>query len=172
MKCLSSRTGTIIFFMSYGRRGFSGITASNSGVGAVRGVVGGPERSGGTIIVRNERKELAHLLQGQLFRRKVKMTDARHPAVNLSAAQAFRIYFFARDLLDYLRPGDEHIAGLFRHENEVSDSRGIDCSTGAGPHDNRNLRDHAGGPDIAVEDPRRSPPSSRRLPEFGPHLSR
>src|SRR5258708_25392177 len=40
---------------------------------------------------------------------------------------------------------------VLHHEDEVGHGRRIDVAAGAGSHDHRDLRDHAGGDDIAAE---------------------
>ena len=51
-------------------------------------------------------------------------------------------------------PGDEHVARPLDHHREVGDGRRIDGSTGARPHDGRELRDDAGSERVAQEDVR------------------
>src|SRR5690348_3620708 len=48
--------------------------------------------------------------------------------------------------------GNEHVAGAAHHEYEVSHSRRIDVTAGARAHNDADLRDHARGYDIALED--------------------
>jgi hypothetical protein len=56
------------------------------------------------------------------------------------------------DRLDDVRAGDEHLAGLVDHDDEVGQRGGVDVPTGRGAHDERDLRDDAGGLDVVVED--------------------
>ena len=44
-----------------------------------------------------------------------------------------------------VRPGDEHVARPLDHDHEVGDRRRVDRAAGARPHDDGDLRDHAGG---------------------------
>ena len=48
-------------------------------------------------------------------------------------------------------PGDEHVARVAHHEDEVGHRRRIDVAAGARPHDDGNLRDDAGRQHVALE---------------------
>src|SRR5690348_17918225 len=48
--------------------------------------------------------------------------------------------------------GDEHVGGVADHEDEVGHGRRIDVATGAGPHDDGDLRHDAGRDDVSLED--------------------
>ena len=53
--------------------------------------------------------------------------------------------------LHHVRPGDEHVARVAHHEDEIGHGRRIDVAAGARPHDHRDLRNDARGDDIALE---------------------
>ena len=53
---------------------------------------------------------------------------------------------------DHLRAGNEHVAEVLDHEDEVRDRGRVDGATGAWSGDHRDLRHHAGGLDVPVED--------------------
>ena len=53
--------------------------------------------------------------------------------------------------LHHVGAGDEHVARVAHHEDEIGHRRRIDVAAGARPHDHRNLRDDARGDDVAVE---------------------
>jgi hypothetical protein len=72
--------------------------------------------------------------------------------VGHGAAQVFEVDLFAGDRLDHLGTGDEHVAGVFDHENKIGHGRRIDRAAGRGAHDGRNLGNHAGGHRVAVKD--------------------
>ena len=55
--------------------------------------------------------------------------------------------------LDDVRAGDEHVARVLGHEDEVGDGRRVDGAAGARPHDGRDLRHHARSRDVVGEDP-------------------
>jgi hypothetical protein len=53
---------------------------------------------------------------------------------------------------NYQRSGNEHLAGISHHQDEVGQGRGINRAAGAGAHDHRNLRDHSGSNGIPEKD--------------------
>ena len=53
--------------------------------------------------------------------------------------------------LHHVGAGDEHVAGVLHHEDEVGHRRRIDVAAGAGAHDDGDLRDHARGEHVAAE---------------------
>ena len=67
------------------------------------------------------------------------------------AAEFFRGDDLVGDGLHHVGAGDEHVAGVLHHEDEVGHRRRIDVAAGAGPHDHGDLRDHAGGDHVAAE---------------------
>ena len=81
--------------------------------------------------------------------------EVRHAAdgvVGLRAAQTFLGDVLMRDGLDDVGAGDEHVAGVLHHEDEVGERGRVDRSAGAGAHDGGDLRDHAAGQGVAEED--------------------
>jgi len=58
----------------------------------------------------------------------------------------------AGDGLDDARAGDEHLGGLVDHDDEVGEGGGVDVAAGRRAHDQRDLRDDAGGEGVAAED--------------------
>ena len=54
--------------------------------------------------------------------------------------------------LHHVGAGDEHVAGVAHHEDEVGHGRRIDVAAGARAHDHGNLRNDARGDDISLED--------------------
>ncbi len=57
-----------------------------------------------------------------------------------------------RDGLDDVGAGDEHVARLLHHQDEVGDGGRIDGAAGARSHDRGDLRDHARGQRVAKKD--------------------
>mmetsp|Transcript_5902 Transcript_5902/g.14528 ORF Transcript_5902/g.14528 Transcript_5902/m.14528 type:complete len:493 (-) Transcript_5902:134-1612(-) len=53
--------------------------------------------------------------------------------------------------LHHLGAGDEHVAAVLHHEDEVGHGRRIHRTAGAGPHDQADLRDDAGGQHVLLE---------------------
>ena len=72
--------------------------------------------------------------------------------VGVRAAQFLHRDVLAGDGLDDVGAGDEHLAGLVDHHDEVGQRGGVDVAAGGGAHDQRDLRDDAGGQDVVVED--------------------
>ncbi len=66
-------------------------------------------------------------------------------------AQLFRRDRFVGDRLHHIRSGHEHIGGVLHHEDKVSNGRRVHGAAGAGTHDQRNLRHHAGGQHVALK---------------------
>ena len=56
------------------------------------------------------------------------------------------------DGLDDVGAGDVHVADLIDHDRHVGERGGVDRTAGRGPHDQRDLRDDAGGGDVEAED--------------------
>ena len=70
------------------------------------------------------------------------MGYARDLIVGHGAAELIFSDVFVSHGLDDVGAGDEHVRRLIYHEDEVSDGRGIDRTTGARAHDGRDLRHH------------------------------
>ena len=71
--------------------------------------------------------------------------------VHRRTAEGLGGHVLAGDSLHDLRAGDEHIAGVLGHHDEVGEGRGIDCAAGTGTEDGGDLRHHAGSEDVALE---------------------
>ena len=67
------------------------------------------------------------------------------------AAEFFGGDHLVGDGLHHVGAGDEHVAGVLHHEDEVGHRGRIDVAAGAGAHDDGDLRDHARGNDVAAE---------------------
>ena len=67
------------------------------------------------------------------------------------AAEFFGGDHLVGDGLHHVGAGDEHVAGVLHHEDEVGHGGRIDVAAGAGAHDDGDLRDHARGNDVAAE---------------------
>ena len=72
--------------------------------------------------------------------------------VGAGAAEVLHRDVLAGDGLDHVGAGDEHVGGAVDHDREVGDRGGVDVPAGAGAHDQRDLRDDAGGVHVAAED--------------------
>ena len=67
------------------------------------------------------------------------------------SAQFLGRHHLVRHGLDHIRPGHEHVGAVLHHEDEIRHGRGVNRTTGAGPHDQADLRHHARGQDVALE---------------------
>ncbi len=67
------------------------------------------------------------------------------------AAEFFRGDDLVGDGLHHVGAGDEHVAGVLHHEDEVGHRGRIDVAAGARAHDDGDLRDHARGHHVAAE---------------------
>jgi hypothetical protein len=77
--------------------------------------------------------------------------------VGARAAEFLEGDVLAGDGLDHVRAGDEHVRGLVDHDDEVGQRGGVDRAAGGRAHDQRDLRDDAGGVHVAEEDLREGP---------------
>ena len=80
------------------------------------------------------------------------MRGPRLGHVGVRAAQLLHGDVLAGDGLDDVGSGDEHLAGLVDHDDEVGQRGGVDVPARGGAHDQRDLRDDAGGQDVVAED--------------------
>ena len=80
------------------------------------------------------------------------MAHAADGVVGHGAAQLFLGDVLVGDGLDDVGAGDEHVAGVVHHEDEVGDGGRVDGAAGAGSHDGGDLRHHAAGQRVAQED--------------------
>ena len=72
--------------------------------------------------------------------------------VRARAAQLLEGDLLAGDGLHDVRAGDEHLAGLVDHDDEVGERGGVDVPAGGRAHHQGDLRDDAGGVHVALED--------------------
>ena len=80
------------------------------------------------------------------------MGDSGLAVVRAGTAQLFESHVFAGHRFDHIGAGDEHVRRLIHHDGEIGDSGGVDRAASAGAHDQRDLRNHPAGTDIAHED--------------------
>ncbi len=80
------------------------------------------------------------------------MGDTAADVVDLGAAELVEADLLTGRHPDHLRPGDEHVAEVLDHEDEVRDRRRVDGAPGTGPGDHRDLRHDARRLDIPKED--------------------
>ena len=111
-----------------------------------------------------EGRRQVHVVAGQVGQQRLDVVDgvllvgaevvrvARGGVVHPGAAQVLHADVLAGDGLDDVRAGDEHLRGAVDHHHEVGQRGGVDVAAGRRAHDQRDLRDDAGGLHVAVED--------------------
>ena len=104
------------------------------------------------VVAGQEGQEVANLLDAVVLVLSCEMSHAAAAVVGHSAAQSLRGDFLSGDGLDDRRAGDEHLAGVLHHVDEVRDSRAVYSTACAGSHDDGNLGDNAGSCRVAEED--------------------
>ncbi len=109
-------------------------------------------RCSGLVVARQVGQQILDVVQGVLLAVGDVVRDTRLDHVGVGAAEVLHRDVLAGDGLDDVGAGDEHLAGLVDHHDEVGESGGVDVTTGRGAHDQRDLRDDTGGLHIAVED--------------------
>ena len=80
------------------------------------------------------------------------VSDTTLGGVYASTTELLLRHILARDGLDDLRPGEEHVAGALAHDVEVRQCGRVDSTPSAGTEDSGDLRDDTRGQDIVLED--------------------
>ena len=78
--------------------------------------------------------------------------DATLDVVDFRATELVEAHLLAGRHPDHFGAGDEHVAEVLDHEDEIRDRRRVDGAAGARAGDHRELGDDAGRLDVAVED--------------------
>ena len=78
--------------------------------------------------------------------------DARPGVVRVRAAEFLHPDVLAGDRLDDIGAGDEHLARLVDHDDEVGEGGGVHRAAGGRAHDDRDLRDDSGCAGVQAED--------------------
>ena len=97
-------------------------------------------------------QDLAREVDAILLVGRLVVRDAGFDAVRGGAAELLEGHVLPGHGLDHVGAGNEHVAGALDHEGEVGDRGGVDRPARARAHDQRHLRDDAGGHHVAVED--------------------
>ncbi len=106
----------------------------------------------GVVVGRQIAQQVADVVERILLAGGDVVRQTRLGHVGVRAAEFLHRHLLAGDRLDDVRPGDEHLAGLVDHDDEVGERGGVDVAARRGAHDQRDLRDDAGGLDVVVED--------------------
>ncbi len=119
---------------------------------AARIVFRRPERRLLAVVEGQEIVEAADLLQRDDVVLEGAVGDAGFVRVDLGAAELLGRHVLVRHRLHHVGTGDEHVGGVAHHEDEVGHGRRVDVAAGAGAHDDADLRHHARGEHVALED--------------------
>src|SRR3954447_8887002 len=155
----SSTTRRTTSFMSYGFAGSSGISEASSASSRPAGSVGSAYGGGATlfcgredVVLRQEREQVARVLERGLLVRRDELRNARLGRVRRRAAELLEADLLAGDRLHHVGAGDEHVRAALDHQHEVGDRGRVDGAAGARAHHEADLRDHARALDVAPED--------------------
>ena len=116
------------------------------------GSVDGAARRIIAVVLRQVTEQLADHAQAFAVVGRDEVADAADRVVGHRSAQALFGDVFVGDGLDHVRAGDEHVAGVLHHEDEIGDGGRIDGAAGAGAHDGGDLRHDAAGQGVAQKD--------------------
>ena len=113
---------------------------------------GGVARRVGVVVARQVGQQLADVVEGVLLAGGDVVRRARLGHVGVGAAEFLHRDVLTGDGLDDVGAGDEHLAGLVDHDDEVGQRGGVHVPARCGAHDQRDLRDDARGEDVVAED--------------------
>ena len=105
------------------------------------------------VVRREERQQVAHVVEARLLVGRDERGHARLGGVAHGAAELFERHVLAGHRLHHVGAGDEHVRGALHHEDEVGHGGRVDGAAGAGPEDHADLGDDARRGHVAVEDP-------------------
>ena len=148
----SSTTRRTTSLMSYGLFGLSGTIESSSASSRSRGSLGARERRLVGVVLRQERDEIARVLEARLLVRGGELRDARLRRVRRRAAELLERDLLAGHRLHDVGAGDEHVRRALDHEDEVGDRGRVDGAAGARSHHERDLRHDTRGLHVPPED--------------------
>ena len=148
----SSTTWRMTSLMSYGFVGSSGIRVSSSGDLAVARVGRLRERRPVEVVLRQEREQVARVLEARLLVGRGEVRDARLRRVGGRAAELLERHLLAGHRLHHVGAGDEHVRRALDHEDEVGDRGRVDGAARARPHHERDLRHDARRLHVPPED--------------------
>ena len=127
-------------------------SSSGSGAPAAAGRQRWADRRVVQVVGRQVGQQLAGEVQAVVLVLGLVVGDPGLDVVRVRAPEVLEGDLLPGHRLDDVRPGDEHVRGSLDHEREVSDRGGVDRAARTRPHDQGDLRDHAGGDHVAVED--------------------
>ncbi len=126
-----------------GKVGGIGNERIESRVLAIGGIIASPSGRIVAVVRRQIAEQLANHAQAFGVVMRQEMRHAAGGVVRSRAAERFLGDILVGHGLDHVRSGDEHVAGVLHHEDEVGEGGGINRTAGARAHDGGDLRDHA-----------------------------
>src|SRR6266849_2008958 len=121
-------------------------------VAPVGGVLGGNHGRVVQVVGGHEGEQLAHRGERLGLVGALEVRDAAPRVVRVGAAQLLLRHLLVRHGADHVGTGDEHVAGVLHHEDEVGHGGGVDRAAGPRTHDAGDLRDDARGEHVAEKD--------------------
>src|ERR1700756_5003303 len=118
-------------------------------IATVNGIGGGAARRVVDIIGGKKTQQFANHGEAIGVVRRDEVRYAARGVVRHGAAEFLLGDFFMGDGFDDVGPGDKHVGGVARHENEIGDGGGIDGTARAGAHDGADLWNDAAGQRVA-----------------------
>ena len=118
----------------------------------IRVIAGINNRSILHVVAGQEGQEVTNLLYAVVLVLCGKVSHTAAAVMGHGAAQSLCGDFLSRDGLDNRRAGDEHLAGVLHHVDEVRDGRAVHSAACAGSHDDGNLGNDTGSSGVAEED--------------------
>ena len=103
------------------------------------------------VVLRQEREQVARVLEAVVLVVEGEVRDAGLRVVADRAAELLELDLLARDRPDHVGTRDEHVRRLLDHQDEVGHRGRVDRAARARPHHQADLRDHAGALDVAHE---------------------
>ena len=122
-----------------------------AGLDTIPWIVGGPLGNAAAVVFRQQVKEIAHCEQRFDIILECIIGHARFGRMRHRTSQFFLRDDFVGDGLHNIGAGNEHVARILHHEDEVCHRWRIDGTTCARPHDHADLRHHTTGQHIALE---------------------
>ena len=122
------------------------------------------ERRRVEVVLRQEREEIARVVEAGLLVGRDEVCDAAARRVRRRASQLLERHLLARHRLHDVGPGDEHVRRALDHEDEIRHRGRVDGAARARTHDERYLRDDARSTGRCARRSPRSRPARRRPP--------
>ena len=103
------------------------------------------------VVRRQEFQKLTHKIERVFFILSQVGAGTGHGVVLTRTTEGLHVHILTGHGLNDVRAGNEHVRSLIHHDDVVSQSGGVRGTAGAGAHNDRNLRNHAGRTHIHTE---------------------